>query len=81
MNWTPATATLSDAFAVTEVVAETVAPAVGAVIETVGGVVSAVTTALAWFDGDDRLPAASSAAMLAFAERLPAASAASTASV
>ncbi len=41
-NWTPATPTLSAAVAVTVVVAETVAPAVGAVTETVGGVASPV---------------------------------------
>ena len=47
LNWTPATAALSLAFALTVVTPETVAPAVGAVIDTVGGVVSATTTALA----------------------------------
>src|SRR5437762_982775 len=41
-NWTPATPTLSDALADTVVVPETVEPPVGLVIETVGGVVSAV---------------------------------------
>ena len=50
LNWTPSTATLSDASAVTVTGPETVAPAAGAVIDTVGGVVSAVTTALASFD-------------------------------
>ena len=39
-NWTPATATLSEALAETVMVAETVEPGLGAVIETVGGVVS-----------------------------------------
>jgi len=46
-NCTPATATLSDAFAVTEIVADTVAPAAGLVSETVGAVVSLVTVAVA----------------------------------
>ena len=41
-NCTPATPTLSEALAVTVVVAETVAPAAGAVTDTVGGVVSPV---------------------------------------
>src|SRR4029077_18518910 len=41
LNCTEATPTLSDAFAVTDAVPERVAPAVGAVIETCGGVVSA----------------------------------------
>jgi hypothetical protein len=40
-NWTLATATLSAAFAVTETSPDTVDPAAGAVIDTVGGVVSA----------------------------------------
>ena len=40
-NWTPATPTLSEALADTVIVFETVAPFVGLVIETVGGVVSA----------------------------------------
>src|SRR6267378_4924082 len=39
-NWTPATPTLSDALAVTVVVPLTVAPVAGAVMLTVGGVVS-----------------------------------------
>ena len=46
-NCTFATATLSDAEAVTVTVPETVEPAVGDVIETVGGVVSAVTVKVA----------------------------------
>src|SRR5438094_2672169 len=37
LNWTPATPTLSEASAVTVTVPATVEPAVGAVIETVGG--------------------------------------------
>ena len=45
-NCTPATATLSDALAVTATVPETVAPCAGVVMETVGGVVSAVPLAL-----------------------------------
>jgi hypothetical protein len=40
LNWTAATATLSPAVALTSVVPLRVAPAVGAVIATVGGVVS-----------------------------------------
>src|SRR5690348_8798591 len=39
-NCTPATPTLSEAFAVTPMVPETVAPAVGELIDTVGAVVS-----------------------------------------
>ncbi len=41
-NWTLATPTLSEAFAVTETVPETDAPLTGDVIETDGGVVSLV---------------------------------------
>ena len=41
LNWTPATATLSDASAVIVIVPETFAPSAGAVRETVGAVVSA----------------------------------------
>ncbi len=63
-NWTPATATLSAALALTVVIPDTVAPAVGAVIETVGRVVSAVTSALAWFETGPTFPAASSAVTL-----------------
>src|SRR5205823_9326691 len=40
LNWTPATPTLSEALAVTLVVPETGAPLAGAVMLTVGGVVS-----------------------------------------
>ena len=40
VNWTPATAMLSAASALTGVVPETVAPAAGAETDTVGGVVS-----------------------------------------
>src|SRR5262245_29487315 len=61
VNWTPATVTLSLALAETVMVSETVAPEVGAVSETVGGMVSAATTAEAWFDGLLLLPAASCA--------------------
>src|SRR5437016_7212483 len=39
-NWTPATPTLSDAFALTVMMPETGAPFAGAVILTVGGMVS-----------------------------------------
>ena len=39
-NWTPATATLSEALAETVMVPETVEPELGAVTDTVGGVVS-----------------------------------------
>src|SRR2546425_13377176 len=38
LNWTPTTPTLSVAFADTVIVPETVAPADGAVMETIGGV-------------------------------------------
>ena len=61
LNWTPATATLSDADAVTVIVLETVVPPVGDVNDTVGGIVSAVTVAVAWFGLGLMLPAASSA--------------------
>jgi hypothetical protein len=40
LNWTLATATSSDAFAVRFTVPDNVAPAAGEVMETVGGVVS-----------------------------------------
>ena len=59
-NWTPATARLSVALAVTVIGPETV-PAAGAVIEICGGVVSPATVALSWFDGGPTLPAASCA--------------------
>ena len=52
---------MSDAVAETLIVADTVAPAAGLVIETVGGVVSLVAVALAWFDGALTFPAASRA--------------------
>ncbi len=42
-NWTPATPTLSEAFAVTEMVPVTVEPEVGKVIATAGGVMSLKT--------------------------------------
>ena len=48
LNCTPATAKLSLAAAVTAVVPETVAPFEGAVIETVGGVVSVVFICCTW---------------------------------
>ena len=41
-HWTLATATLSEAFALTVTEPDTVPPAAGAVTETVGGVVSVV---------------------------------------
>ena len=50
-NWTPATVPLSPAFAVTDTDAETVAPDAGAVIATVGGVVSAAATPLRLVSG------------------------------
>src|SRR5688572_827724 len=50
LNWTPTTAALSLAFALTVVTPATVVPAVGAVIDTVGAVVSEATTALAWLE-------------------------------
>ena len=43
MNCTPATPTLSVAFAVTETVPDTMPPAAGAVIDTVGAVLSLET--------------------------------------
>ena len=64
LNCTPASDPLSDAFAVTETWPATVAPAAGAVIETVGGVVSEVTVALALLPAGPMLPAASSAVTL-----------------
>ena len=61
LNWTPATATSSLAFAVTVIVPSTV-PGAGAVIATEGGEESRlVTVAVAWFEAPLRLPAASSA--------------------
>ncbi len=64
LNWTPATALLSAAFAVTETVSETPAPLAGAVSDTVGGVVSVVTVAETAADGAERFPAESSAVTL-----------------
>src|SRR5262249_52483603 len=61
LNWTPTTPTLSEALADTVIVPDTVAPAVGLVRLTVGAVVSAVTTALAWDEGALTLPDASAA--------------------
>ena len=46
LNWTPVTATLSDAVAETVIVLETVAAVDGEVIETFGGVVSAFETVM-----------------------------------
>ena len=70
-NWTPTTPTLSDALAVTVVVPVTVAPFAGAVMLTVGGVVSFETvtvTAAAVVV----LPAASRATAVSVCEPLPA---------
>ena len=64
-NWTPATDWLSLAFAVTVTRPFTLEPPLGAVIETVGGVVSGgATVAVASFDAAPMFPAASSAATL-----------------
>ena len=60
LNWTPATATLSAAEAVTETTPDTEAPLAGAVMETVGGVVSGVAgVAKVALPDVARLPAAS----------------------
>src|SRR5882762_1180694 len=59
-NWTPATPTLSDALAVTVMVPLTVAPVAGAVMLTVGAVVSFETVTVAAAAGGV-LPAASRA--------------------
>ena len=64
LNWTPATDPLSVAFALTGTIAETVAPFVGDVIETVGGVVSAAATRWLRSTAGPTLPAASSAVTL-----------------
>ena len=60
---TPATAALSLALAVI-VVGPLTVPAEGAVIATVGAVVSAVIVAVAWFEAAPMLPSASSAVTL-----------------
>ena len=60
MNWTPTTPTLSEALAETVTVPATVAPVAGAVIETVGGVVSFITVTLTGA-AVPRFPAASRA--------------------
>ncbi len=61
-NCTPATPTLSEALAETVTVPETVAPAAGAVIETVGGTESgARVVALAVAESAETFPAASRA--------------------
>src|SRR5207247_2198184 len=49
-NWTPATPTLSEAVAVTDTGPETVAPLAGAVMLTVGGVVSFDTVTVTVFE-------------------------------
>src|SRR5439155_27373878 len=60
-NWTPATPTLSEAVAVTATGPETVAPLAGAVMLTVGGVVSALATVTVTAADVVALPAASRA--------------------
>ena len=60
-NCTPATPTLSAAFAVTFTLPTSVEPPAGAVIETVGAVVSLVDVAVASFEDGDGLLAPSSA--------------------
>ena len=60
-NCTPATPTLSVALAFTSIVPVTVEPPAGAVSETLGALVSAVTVARASFDAAPMFPAASSA--------------------
>ena len=63
VNWTPATATLSAAVAVTGVVPESVAPAAGELTLTVGGVVSGTGLATVTLTAAEvvTLPAASRA--------------------
>ena len=51
LNCTPTTPTLSAAVAANDTDPDTVAPAAGAVTDTVGAVVSLVGVADAWFDG------------------------------
>src|SRR5437762_222289 len=69
LNCTPATPTLSEALAVTVTVAETVAPALGEVTETDGGVVSLKTVTVTAADVV-RLPAASRAIAVTVCEPL-----------
>ena len=64
LNCTPATAPLSVALALTATLPFTVAPWAGAVSETVGGVVSAEETPVAWLPAGPTLPAWSSAVTL-----------------
>src|ERR671934_2525585 len=59
VNWTPATPTLSAASAVTEIGPETVAPSAGAVMTTVGGVVSHGSVVALSVDWGETLPEAS----------------------
>src|SRR6059036_790110 len=60
LNWTPTTPTLSEAEAETVIVPATVAPAAGAVIATVGGVVSGGAAVVNVTSADvARFPAAS----------------------
>src|SRR5256885_6624784 len=61
VNCTPTTATLSPAEAVTLTVPLTIAPSVGALRTTVGGVVSPASVTDASFEGGPTLPAASCA--------------------
>ena len=71
LNWTPATPTLSEAVAETVIVAETVEPLAGLVIETAGGVVSLLTVTVT---GEEvvRFPAASRAMAVRVCEPLEA---------
>ena len=59
LNWTPATATSSAASAVTETMPETDAPSSGAVIATLGAVVSHAAVDAVSVAAPDRFPAAS----------------------
>jgi len=69
-NWTPTTPTLSDALAETVIVPETVEPDVGLVMESVGGVVSAVELLTVTVTALDvvRFPAASRAMAVSVCE-------------
>ena len=63
-NYTPTTPTLSFAFAETGTLPVTLEPAVGAVRDTVGGVLSTTTTVTLTFGAVAELPAASVATAL-----------------
>ena len=69
-NWRPATPTLSEAFADTVIVPDTVDPPVGLVMETVGGVVSGVLLLTVTVTGLEvvRFPAASRAMAVSVCE-------------